>query len=121
LVCVASLRHRLRQFVRIANLAAARDVERRVRYDSMKPRAKRLIRQEPVKGAVRVQKCLLHCVFRVLVIHDDRTRHRVCTTFMRAHEFGKRFAFPSLRREHQRAFVGRTFSHDACPRRHQSR
>jgi hypothetical protein len=39
---------------------------------------------------------------------------------MRAHQLGKRLAFPALRGKHQRAFVGRTFSHDACRRRQQA-
>ena len=53
----------------------------------------------------------LHRVFCIFVIHYNRPGHCIRTSFVSAHQLGKRLAFSLLRREDQRTFVGRSFCH----------
>lgn len=104
--------HRLRQLIRIANLSSARNVQRRIRDDPVQPRAKRLIRQKPIEGAVRVQKRILHGILRILMICDYCARHSIRPPFVHPHEFGKRFPPAALSRQDELTLVGRSLSHD---------
>jgi hypothetical protein len=82
-------RNGIRQLLGVTNLSAAGQVERRVGDDSIQPCPESLSRIEPVEGLVGAQKTILHCVFRVLVRHDDRARYYVRPSLVQTHETRK--------------------------------
>lgn len=69
---IAELRRQaLSQLVRVPHLPAARNIERRIGYYTVQPRAKRLVGSEPVQCAIGVQKTLLYRIFGIFVGRDD--------------------------------------------------
>ncbi len=105
--------HGLREFVGVANFATTRDIECRVSDDAMQPRPKCLIGEEASNRAIRVQKCFLHRIFRVLVINHDCASHRIRTPLVATDEFGKRCFLSALGGEDERLLIRRPFSHGA--------
>jgi hypothetical protein len=101
--------------VRVAHLLASRYVQRGVGDDAMEPGAERLIGQEAVEGAIRMEESLLYRVFRVFVREHDRARNSVGTALMQAHEIRERFRLSALRGDNERmlAFPRRVTRHGA--------
>jgi len=88
-------RNRFGNFLRISNLSPAGQIERRIRDDSIEPRAESLSRVEAVDRLIRPQESLLHRILRVLVRHYDRPGHYIRAPLMKTYEPGEA-AFVSL-------------------------
>jgi hypothetical protein len=82
-------RDRFRQLLRISDLPAASQIERRVRDDSIEPRSESLRRIEPVQRLMRAQKTFLHRILRILMRHDNRASYYVRAPLVETHETGK--------------------------------
>jgi hypothetical protein len=82
-------RNRVGDLLRVSDLPAASQIERRVGDDSIEPCAEHLRRVKPVERLIRTQEPLLHRIFRVLMRHDDRARHYVRAPLMKTYESGK--------------------------------
>ncbi len=108
-------RDRVGEGIGVANLLAARDVQRGVRHDAMQPRAERLVRQEAIERAIRVEEPLLHRILRVLVREHDGAGNRVRAPLVQAHELSERLGLTALRRDDQGllAFTRRVTRHGA--------
>jgi len=93
------------QLIRIANLAPPSYVEGGICDYSANPCSKRLIRPEPGKRLVRVQKTFLNGVLRVLSRERDCSSYRECAYLMPTHELRKRLAAPPLSFDNERTLV----------------
>ncbi len=100
-------RNRFGDLLRISYLPAASQIERRVRDDSIEPRAKSLRRIEPVERLIRAQETLLHRIFRILVRHDDRACHDVRAPLMKTYEPCKTPFVPIPGQTYERSFLFR--------------
>ena len=76
----------LRQFVGVADLPSAHEIERRIRHDSVQPRPEWLIGAKPVERSVRVEEPLLHRIFSVLVREHDGADDTVRTALVQPDE-----------------------------------
>src|SRR6267143_7261915 len=82
-------RYRFGELLRISYLPPARQIERRIRDDSIEPCPESLCGIEPVERLIRAQKSLLHRILGVLVRQDDRAGHYVRAPLMKTHKPGK--------------------------------
>jgi hypothetical protein len=82
-------RNRFGELLRMPDLPAASQIERRVRDDSIEPRSESLRRIEPVQRLMRAQKTFLHRILRILVRHHYRACHYVRAPLVKTHEAGK--------------------------------
>lgn len=89
----------LRQFVGVADLPSAHEIERRIRHDPVQPRPEWLIGTKPVERAVRVEEPLLHRIFSVLVREHDGADDTVRTALMQPDEGRKGIVRSVLRRD----------------------
>lgn len=103
----------------IANLLAARDIERGVRHDAMQPRAERLVRQEAIERAIGVEEPFLHRILRVFVREHDRAGNRIRSPLVQLYQLSKRLGLSALRGDNERllAFARRVTRHGACTSR----
>ena len=89
----------LRQFVGVADLPSAHQIERRIRHDPVQPRPEWLIGTKPVERAVRVEEALLHRIFSVLVREHDGADDTVRTALMQPDEGREGIVRSVLRRD----------------------
>ena len=82
-------RNRFRELFGGAHLFPSSQIERRICDDPIEPGAECLCGVEPAEGLVRVQKSFLNRVLSILMRHDDRPRHHICTALVQTHEPGK--------------------------------
>lgn len=82
-------RNRFGELLRISDLPAASQIERRIRDDPIEPRSESLRRIEPVKRLMRAQETFLHRILRILVRHDNRACYHVRAPLVKTHETGK--------------------------------
>lgn len=89
----------LRQFVGVADLPSAHEIERRIRHDPVEPRPEWLIGAKPVERAVRVEEPLLHRILSVLVREHDGADDTVRTALVDPNERPEGFIRTALRRD----------------------
>jgi len=89
----------LRQFVGVADLPTAHEIERRIRHDPVEPRPEWLIGAKPVERSVRVEETLLHRILGVLVREHDGANDTVRTALMRPDERREGLVRSALRRD----------------------
>ena len=100
----------LRQFVGVADLPSAHEIERRIRHDPVEPRPEWLIGAKPVERAVGVKEPLLHRVFRVLVREHDGANDAVRTALVQPDERREGVVRSTLRRDDDGTLRRRTVS-----------
>ena len=76
----------LRQFVGVADLPSAHQIERRIRHDPVQPRPEWLVGTKPVERSVRMEETLLHRVLCVLVRQHDGANDTVRAALMQPDE-----------------------------------
>ena len=89
----------VRQFVGVADLPSAHEIERRIRHDPVQPRPEWLIGAKPVERAVSMEKALLHRVLRILVREHDGADDTVRTALVQPDECREGVVRSTLRRD----------------------
>ena len=89
----------LRQFVGVADLPSAHEIERRIRHDPVQPRPEWLIGTKPVERSVRVEEPLLHRIFSVLVREHNGADDTVRTALVQPDEGREGIVRSALRRD----------------------
>ena len=89
----------LRQFVGVADLPAAHEIERRIRHDPVQPRPEWLVGAKPVERSVRVEETLLHRIFSVFVREHDGADDTVRTALVQPDEGREGIVRSALRRD----------------------
>jgi hypothetical protein len=93
------------EFLRFANLSAARQIERCVGDDAVEPGPECLVGPEAIKRAIGVQECFLYGVFCVLVVEHDTAGNGVRPPLMALNQPAERVIIPTLGGDDPRPFL----------------
>lgn len=80
---------RIRNFFRRTNFPAPRQIERRIRDDSIQPGTEGLIRPEAIQRHERASERFLNDIFRILVHRHDCPGNCIRPPLVHAHETGE--------------------------------